>query len=372
MKTNNGIVLVVVYDQVEEDGRAIRQIETLVKAGYKVEVIGTNTSYENSSVAVHSFASNRGGLEWLKFSIRTLNFIRRRKNTIQFLFLQNFPLVIVGLLSKLFFRVEWVYDAYENLIPSRRYHVRKYLLLYLMEKFTIKSAALVVSANYERMRLLKGVYGIKNVTYVKNIVHSNAIKCKRPFRVPSCDDNFTVLYQGFIDDERNLKLFIKSLLYLPNHYVLKVIGDGSQLPELRCLVDELKLNSRVIFLGRLAYDKMLEETISADLGIVYYKSIDLNTYYCSPNKIYEYSNMNIPFVSSPQPMFKEILQKYKIGEFIPDSFTPNEVANAIRKISYEYSSYLTDFDRFNKDYNSLNEENRLINELANTFKVTHN
>ncbi len=360
-------ILMAVYNQLEKDGRSLRQAETLVNAGYRVVVLSANTSYKTDFFQVHSYRVRRGAMGWILFCIYAFCFICKHRSDIAFLYLQNHYLTGLGYISCKILKKKWVYDAHENLIPAKRYGMKTEKFLLYMERISIRSASLVVAANYERARILKSIYGLKNVIFVRNIIHTEQIKKKRAYIRPKPDDDFWLLYQGYLGEERNLQLFIRALAELPHRFKLRIIGGGEQLDYLYFLVKELHLGERVEFLGHLPYEEMLSKSIGVDLGIVYYKSWNLNTYYCSPNKIYEYSNMNIPVLSSGQPMFKDIFKKYKIGEYLVDNVTPKDVACVIKKISDSYELYLSNFERFNAEYNAKNDERCLLNALEHIF-----
>ena len=55
-------------------------------------------------------------------------------------------------------------------------------------------------------------------------------------------------------------------------------------------------------------------TRSADLGVIPYHSIDLNNYYSSPNKLFEYAAAGLPFVSNDLPFLRWIIAEYGFGE----------------------------------------------------------
>ena len=357
--------LAIVYEQLDKDGRALRQISTLIKGNYRVGVICANTSskFDNVRYKVINFDTGRKLKGWLKFNLLTLKYIWRHRKEIYFLYMLNSYMLLLGFISKKYLNINWVYDSYENLIISKRFpftKMEKYI--FLLEKFCIKNSSLVVAANNERARLMKRLYRLSNVTYVMNIIHKNQVVDTASKPLPNAGEDFWILYQGVITKERNLSLIISSLQYLPLNYKLRIIGSGDE-ENLKILIEKMGLCDRVVFEGRLPYNEMLKKSLNSHLGIVYYISWNLNTYYCSPNKIFEYANMHIPIISSSQRLFRKIFSKYKIGAFLEENATPEKVAKIIEEISLNYDTYTKDFCAFNEEYNSDNESNRIIEKL---------
>jgi glycosyltransferase involved in cell wall biosynthesis len=84
----------------------------------------------------------------------------------------------------------------------------------------------------------------------------------------------------------------------------------------------------VIFFGRIASEDLAPLTRSADLGVIPYHGIDLNNYYTSPNKLFEYAAAGLPFISNELPFLRSIIDKYGFGA-VADLTEPHAAAGAI-------------------------------------------
>lgn len=287
--------LVAVYCHKRMDGRCLRAIRMLKEMDLEVQVIASSSvvDYSNEFFFINKNLET-GFWNWLRFCIFLFGYIARRRREYDLLYLLNNQVCIVGWFSSLFFRKKWVYDAFECLMGCKRYPLKLdgNFIFYILERLSIKKASLVIAANYERARLLKYAYRLKHVTYVANILPYSGRYAISQRKIYKKGEDFVILYQGFIGQERNLSIFIEALSFLPEFCKLKIVGGGEvqELNYLKSLVSQLHLGERVMFTGPVPYDQLITQTQNSDLGIVTYKSWNLNTYYCSPNKIYEYAN----------------------------------------------------------------------------------
>ena len=95
------------------------------------------------------------------------------------------------------------------------------------------------------------------------------------------------------------------------------------------------------------------------IGIVSYSFNGLNNYYCSPNKLYEYAQLNIPMILSPQPFLVKVSKKYHIGEVIYKDMTTEDKVSLITNMFSNISSYTENLGKFNSDYSFENETLKL-------------
>jgi len=149
-------------------------------------------------------------------------------------------------------------------------------------------------------------------------------------RLPETDR--IVLYQGWMSPERGLDRLVQAARQFPSHVHLVLIGYGDHEEVLRKISREQGTDDgRVIFFGRVASEDLAPLTRSADLGVIPYHGIDLNNYYSSPNKLFEYAVAGLPFVSNDLPFLRSIIEKYGFG-IAADLTEPHAAASAILSI----------------------------------------
>ena len=121
-----------------------------------------------------------------------------------------------------------------------------------------------------------------------------------------------VLYQGIIDRERPMESFIKAVDKMGEEYVM-IIMTGSDVE-----YSSLKSHNLVI-IPFIPSPYHLFITKMAYIGIVCYVpnysgySSPLNSIYCAPNKIYEYSRFSIPMIGNDIPGLSETIGKFEMG-----------------------------------------------------------
>lgn len=77
----------------------------------------------------------------------------------------------------------------------------------------------------------------------------------------------TVLYVGEIDERKGVEYLVRAAKHLPESFEFRIVGDGSQLEELRNRTASLGLSDRVTFTGWVPYDRIPEEYASADVFV---------------------------------------------------------------------------------------------------------
>jgi glycosyltransferase involved in cell wall biosynthesis len=185
--------------------------------------------------------------------------------------------------------------------------------------------------------LYKNLYGV-NLKVVKNVPLYDAPNF---FTKINYDVQLFVLnMQGAgINKDRGYEEAIEAMQYLPNNFILQIIGDGTVLNELKILVTTLNLQSRVIFISKVSPDVLKEYTKKAHLGLSLDKDICTNSLYSLPNKLFNYIHARVPVLASNLPEVKKIIEHYKVGVCVND-VNPQAIATSIIKL-FEDRALLT-------------------------------
>ena len=121
-----------------------------------------------------------------------------------------------------------------------------------------------------------------------------------------------ILYQGALNLGRGVGTAIRAMKYLEG-VELWLAGDGDLTSQLKELVVEMKLESKVKFLGRLPLHRLHEVTRQADLGISLEEDLGLNYRFALPNKLFDYIQAGVPVLVSNLPEMRHIVDHYQIG-----------------------------------------------------------
>ena len=142
-------------------------------------------------------------------------------------------------------------------------------------------------------------------------------------------EKLIILYQGGLIANRNLETMVNALKYVQNKRVaLIILGKGPIKNRLQKIVVRESLHDRVFFIPAVSQDELIDMTVMADVGLVPYQANCLNTYYCTPNKLYEYIAAGIPILVNNLPELKRVVDTFGNG-WTADLNTPKSFANAI-------------------------------------------
>lgn len=220
----------------------------------------------------------------------------------------------------------------------------------------------VVCAEYNRAQITKSFFSLNKTPHIipNKPYLWEEVEINTEFQQKYSGKKI-ILYQGIFNyPERNLDAFCEAVNYLPEDFILIIMGPNDQNKEnLR-----LKYQSeKIIFLPFQRPPLHLEYTRAAYIGILSYFpsntqniSSIINVLYCAPNKIFEYSKYGIPMVSNDVPSLKNTFEKFKAG-ICTNSFEGKEVAQNILKIDSNYQEYKSGAFKL---YNSENIENKVL------------
>lgn len=353
----NKVIVMLVYNKIQYDSRVIRAAECLADAGYIIKVISCNSdiNFKNDkfeSIVVYS--KLKGQMLLFYFWLSCLFYLLRNKKIIDLVYIHDYYLPIIGGIWYKLTKLPWIYDAHELLFFRRDEKVSlRTKFFFFLEKKNISSASLVVTANAERCRIMKTIYKIHDVIFVLNVSNIVDTKCI------VCNKKNIIVYQGVMSSERDIDFFINGQCFLKSKFYLKLIGGGPYLLDLMNKVKMLGLQSSIIFTGRLNQYDLYQESCSARIGIITYPLTDLNNYYCSPNKIFEYAKMKIPMIVSTQPFLVSMIDKYHMGEVLDIRKGENEYVRLVEKITNNYDYYIEKMDEFLEDYAAVKEMKKL-------------
>lgn len=354
-------IFMVVDTNIQYDARVQRSAMAL-SSHFNITLLSLNSdiNYSNSHFQsiVYKNKYLKGFSLKIVFWLYIIYYSIMNKNKIDLIYIHDYPIVIAGCIASYLIKKKWIYDAHELLLERKNTKVpfkRKFFIK--LEKISIKRANLVVVANEERERILRNVYKLNKTLVVRNIAHQQISY------VNTRERNNFIIYQGVVSKERDLRPFIDALRFIDSEYSLKIIGGGNALNDYKQYVNEKNLNDRVIFTGKLSYDALLNESVNGKIGILVYPLDGLNNYYCAPNKIYEYCQIGLPIISSPQPFLINMTKRYKMGEILNNPLNSEDIAAKINRIISNYNTYQINTSLLLKDNTFDKEGKKLLDKL---------
>ncbi|MDD2799098.1 MAG: glycosyltransferase [Bacteroidales bacterium] len=139
-----------------------------------------------------------------------------------------------------------------------------------------------------------------------------------------------ILYQGAINIGRGIEWIIDAMPFIDNA-VFCIAGDGDIVPEIKHKIVEMKLQEKVILLGKIPLEELQEYTYSANLGVCLLENRGLNYYYSLPNRVFDFAQAGIPILATDFPEIRNVVAKYQIGELI-NEYEPKYLAQIIEKM----------------------------------------
>ncbi len=179
---------------------------------------------------------------------------------------------------------------------------------------------------------------ISNKPMDNPFIHNNPITHSESAKkiVSGLEDKKIILYQGVVDAERPIEPIAKAIEELDESFVF-VVMTGSN-------CDHLKKYRKTIILPYISAPYHLEVTSHAYAGILIYTPVygiftsPLNSIYCAPNKLYEFSQFGIPMIGNNIPGLKYTIEYYKMGCCMKD-YSIESIKQSIIDIERHYEEY---------------------------------
>ena len=266
---------------------------------------------------------------------------------------------------------KFVYDSHEfyteirTLTSSQKEHATQ------LEANLIKKTDLVITINDSIAEAISRKYDIPKPLTIMNCARNieNNMNQNRYYlhnKLHLDKSVGIILYQGNLTPGRGLDVFVESARYLNKDNIKLVLlgneGTSGYRKELLDIVKKYSLKDKVVFLNGVHQDKLLYCTISARIGVIPYPPVDLNTYYCTPNKLFEYIVAHVPVLSNDLPELRKIVSENNIG-IATDLSTPEKMAQAISEMhenEEQYDQFKKNLVSVSKRLNWENESRKLI------------
>ncbi|AIL12287.1 hypothetical protein IM40_00150 [Candidatus Paracaedimonas acanthamoebae] len=194
--------------------------------------------------------------------------------------------------------VPFLYDAHEFYYEQKAFSSLQKKIMMEVEQEYIKKCSAVITINDTFAELMKKKYNISlpyiihNVSRMSPTYKSNVLR-----EMLNISKNDTIgLYQGGVLKNRNIKEMIRGVLALKRndfHLVILGIYDPLFKKEIETMI---RGNKNIHLLEAVSQEDLIRISSSADFGIIPYPACDFNTTYCTPNKMFEFIQAELPIL----------------------------------------------------------------------------
>ena len=340
---------IIAFGNIKNDARALNIARVLNQMNYRVSIVAFGNDLDKAELLKENidFFPIKQSIHkrlWRRWLFFIFNF-RKLKNDLKSktYWSEDFYSLYPSIKLQRQFDGKIIYDSreiYSALGPLYKDPIKQKILSFLENKWAGKADSILVSGDLDKTYLEKYFDKKKPVTVVynyppyKNVIKNDFLRVN--YKIPYSAS--ILLYQGMILKGRGLYKVISSLNFLPDVYFC-LLGDGSDIEDLRHFAIDSGLQNRVIFCGKVDYDTLHEITCSADAGVSLIEPISFSYSLALPNKMFEYCMARIPCLTSNLPAMKAIIDQYEIGEYIEHDSKPEDIARKIRLLLTNKDKY---------------------------------
>jgi len=310
------------------DQRVLKVAHSCHNNGYDVLVIGRrNKSFQTLNLPfqykLFRLCFNRSVLFYAEFNLKI--FFALLFSKVDILIANDTDTLLANFLVSRIRRKKLVFDAHEIFPelpelahrPNTKQFWKKledWILPNLKHCYTVCQSI----SDYYNQKYNIHMKVVRNVPYLSNYVGEKLL---------NYPGKKIILYQGALNFGRGLEWAIDAMPLVDNA-VLVIIGDGTIFNALKERVNNLQLNEKVFFLGRIAGSELYKYTPSADLGLCLLKNRGLNYYYSLPNRVFDYLHAGVPVLATDFPEIANVVRNYKTGVLI-NRYNPEYLADTL-------------------------------------------
>ena len=208
----------------------------------------------------------------------------------------------------------FVFDAHEwfEEVPELENQEMKKRIWQLIARWAIKKASLAYTIGSALAEKLTKVYRYP-FKVIRNVPNWPPSTEKDQ---PPSSENLQIIYLGHVNKGRGLPEVIRAIHNL-SYCTLTIVGAGDEYVQIRRLVSELNLESRVMFKGYVRPDNLPDIMRNYHLGINLLDSVSLSYKYSLANKFFDYVQMGIPVLTNQLPEYQRLNHEFEVAHLIP-------------------------------------------------------
>ncbi|MCX7954816.1 MAG: glycosyltransferase [Bacteroidales bacterium] len=364
----NNLAIICCTNDLLTDKRVNRTCMTFLEENYNVILVGRKLKHSKNlkrpyKTCRFKLLFNKKFLFYAEYNIRLFFYLIIKR---PFLVVANDldTLPACYLASKLT-NAKLVYDSHEYFTEVPELNNRKFVkkIWLFIEKSIIPKLKNAITVCDSIANIYFEKYGIE-FNVIRNIPEYRENKKLKYDFTKDFGNNakYILLYQGALNIGRGLEKLIQSIKYLPEEYVIAIIGSGDIEKKLTNIVEENNLTNRIKFYGRIDVNDLPYYTSGATVGFSLEQNISKNYYFALPNKIFDYIHANVPVICSNFPEMENIISTYNCGITVDSNISPEDLAEVIKKLIENkrlYDLLKENCEKASKDLNWNTEKEKL-------------
>lgn len=338
MKSSKKIIVSVTND-LYTDQRVHKMCMFMVKQGYNVVLLGR--LLDNKTPLDRPYATKRfrllfrkGALFYANYNVRLFFYLLFHRADI--LVSNDLDTLLANTFIHQLKKTPLIYDSHEYFteVPELTSRPKIKRVWERIEAYCFPKLDKIITVNYSIAEKYKRKYG-KKLRVVRNVsplFEFKDVPSKKELSIP--ENKIILILQGAgINVDRGGEELIEAMTLLPD-CVLLIVGDGDVLSQLKQRVKELNISDRVLFFGRQPYEKMMQYTFHADIGLTLDKPSNDNYLFSLPNKVFDYIHAGTAIVASNLPEVAKVIEHYHVGLLI-SSHDPKDIAETILRMIHQ-------------------------------------
>lgn len=332
-------IIVSVINDLSTDQRVHKVCSTLVEMGFNVLLVGRRQR-TSLSLNTRTYTTKRmflffekGILFYTAYQIRL--FFCLLFNKAEVLVSNDLDTLLPNYFISKIKNIPLVYDTHEIFceVPELQNNATKKAIWKKLERYLFPKLNYVFTVNESIAKIYQNEYHIpikvvRNVPMLFNSI-SNKEVSKEALGIPT-DKKIIILQGAGINIDRGAEEALQAMQFIDNA-VLLIIGSGDVISILKTMVQDLNLNQKVKFIGKVPFETLIQYTHYADLGLTLDKATNVNYKYSLPNKLFDYIHAGVPVLASDLVELKNIITHYNVGVCIK-SHDVKHIADKIKNM----------------------------------------
>ncbi len=225
-----------------------------------------------------------------------------------------------------------VFDSNELHVENTP-HSPQHQLARIKQRRHAAKADVIQHAEANRLRHFNETY--RYAKNAKSVLIENFPDYSGP--LPQKPEEVRFIYLGGIAGSRHIEEMIDAFVKSGPDMAIDIYGGGapSYIESLKARIPE-SARQRVRMLGPVRNAEVLGILRDYHAGFAFYENVNLNSYWCAPNKVYDYLMSGVAVITNDYPGLESVIGAKQLGICL-GKISPESIAQACQRITDEKS-----------------------------------